>query len=124
MTAVFVLSGTSNCGTPPIASSARTWASIQSGKRLRPTRVREGEARGAEHGDEDLRHADFSGEPVNDDRDPVARVIDEQPFARRVRLPHRRRQLCFKAAIEFAKPRDMWTTTYLALCCGPAYVIS
>ena len=31
MTAVFVLSGTSNCGTPPIAWSARTWASIQSG---------------------------------------------------------------------------------------------
>ena len=25
------LSGTSNCGTPPIAWSARTWASIQSG---------------------------------------------------------------------------------------------
>ncbi len=75
------------------------------GERLRPARVREGEARGAEHGDEDLRHADFPGEPVNDDRDPVARVIDEQPFARRVRLPHRRRQLRFKAAIEFAKPR-------------------
>ena len=67
--------------------------------------MREGEARGAEHGDEDLRHADFPGEPVNDNRDPVARVIDEQPLARRVRLPHRRRQLRFKAAIEFAKPR-------------------
>jgi hypothetical protein len=67
--------------------------------------VREGEARGAEHGDEDLRHADLPGEPVNDHRDPVARVIDEQPLARRVRLPHRRRQLRFKTAIEFAKPR-------------------
>ena len=53
------------------------------GERLRPARVREGEARGAEHGDEDLRHADFPGEPVNDDRNPVARVIDEQPLARR-----------------------------------------
>ena len=31
MTAVFVLSGTINCGTPPMAVSARTWASIQSG---------------------------------------------------------------------------------------------
>ena len=75
------------------------------GKRLRPACMREGEARGAEHGDEDLRHADFPGEPVDDDRDPVARVIDEQPFARHMRLPHRRRQLRFKAAIEFAKPR-------------------
>jgi hypothetical protein len=36
MTAVFVLSGTSNCGTPPIASSARTWASIQSGSACAP----------------------------------------------------------------------------------------
>ena len=74
-------------------------------KRLRPACVREGEARGAEHGDEDLRHADFPGEPVDNDRDPVARVIDEQPLACRVRLPHRRRQLRFKTAIEFAKPR-------------------
>ena len=75
------------------------------GERLRPAGVREGEARGAEHGDEDLRHADFPGEPVNDDRSPVARVIDEQPLARDMHLPHRRRQLRFKAAIEFAKPR-------------------
>ena len=51
------------------------------GERLRPARVREGEARGAEHGDEDLRHADLPGEPVNDHRDPVASVIDEQPLA-------------------------------------------
>src|ERR1700753_1422118 len=29
--AVFVLSGTTSSGTPPIASKARTWASIQSG---------------------------------------------------------------------------------------------
>jgi hypothetical protein len=37
MTAVLVLSGTSKCGTPPIASSARTWASIG----LAPSTVRE-----------------------------------------------------------------------------------
>ena len=31
MTAVLVLSGTRSWGTPPIAASVRTWASIQSG---------------------------------------------------------------------------------------------
>ena len=107
MTAVFVLSGTSNCGTPPIACERAHMGVDPVGECLRPARVREGEARGAEHGDEDLRHADFPGEPVNDDRDPVARVIDEQPLARRVRLPHRRRQLRFKAAIEFGRSADM-----------------
>src|SRR5208337_4465628 len=105
MTAVFVLSGTSNCGTPSIAASARTWASIQSGSACVQLACAKVKLEAPKHGDEDLRHADFPGEPVNDDRDPVARVIDEQPFARRVRLPHRRRQLCFKTAIEFAKPR-------------------
>ena len=75
------------------------------GQRLRPARMRESEARRAEHGDEDLRLTDFAGQPVDDDRHPVARVIDEQPLAGRMRLPHRRRQLRFKAAIEFAKPR-------------------
>jgi len=75
------------------------------GQRLRPARVRKSEARRAEHGDEDLRLADFAGQPVDDDRNPIAGVIDEQPLAGRVRLPHRRRQLRFKAAIELAKPR-------------------
>ena len=36
------------------------------------------------HGVEDLRHADCRGEPVDIDPDAVARVIDEQPLARRV----------------------------------------
>ena len=75
------------------------------GQRLGPARVRKSEARRAEHGDEDLRLADFAGQPVEDDRNPIAGVIDEQPLAGRVRLPHRRRQLRFKAAIELAKPR-------------------
>ena len=35
----------------------------------------------------------------------VAGIIDEQPLAGRMRLPHRRRQRRFKAAIELAKPR-------------------
>ena len=75
------------------------------GQRLRPGRPRKSEARRAEHGDEDLRHADFAGEPIDDDRHAVAGVIDEQPFARRMRLPHRHGQLRFKGAIQLAEPR-------------------
>ena len=67
------------------------------GKPLRPGRSCAGEARGAEHGDEDLRHADFAGQPVDDDWHAVARVIDEQAFAGRMRLPHRRRSFDSKA---------------------------
>ena len=49
------------------------------GQRLRPGRLGKGEARRSQHRDEDLRHADFAGEVVNDDRNAVAGVIDEQP---------------------------------------------
>jgi hypothetical protein len=73
-------------------------------ERLRPGRSRIGKARRAEHGDEDLRLADFSGQPVDDDRHAVARIIDEKPFAGRMGLPHRDRQPGFEGAIEFAKP--------------------
>ena len=75
------------------------------GERLRPARLGESEARRAQHGDEYLRHADLAGEPVDDDRDAVAGVIDEQPLAGGVRLPHRHRQRLFEGAIELAKPR-------------------
>jgi hypothetical protein len=54
--------------------------------------------------DEDLPLADFSGQPVDDDRHAVARIIDEKPFAGRMGLPHRDRQPGFEGAIEFAKP--------------------
>jgi hypothetical protein len=37
------------------------------------------------NGDEDLRHADLAGEPINDDRNAVAGVIDEQPLTGGVR---------------------------------------
>jgi hypothetical protein len=47
------------------------------GERLRPTRARESEARRAEHGDEDLHFADFAGQPIDDDRDPVAGVAPQ-----------------------------------------------
>src|SRR5271167_1869122 len=103
--AVLALSGTTSSGTPPIASKARTWASIQSGSASCPGRLGEGEARRPEHGDEDLRHADLAGEPVDDDRDAVAGVVDEQPLAGGVRRPHRHRQRLLEGSIELAKPR-------------------
>src|SRR6202041_2688363 len=48
------------------------------GQRLRPGRLGEGEARRAQYRDKDLRHADFAGKPIDDDRDAVAGIIDEQ----------------------------------------------
>jgi hypothetical protein len=74
-------------------------------KRLGPARMREREARRAQHRDKDLRIPDFAGQPVDHDRHAITRIINEQPFAGGVGLPHRRRQLRFKAAIKFAKPR-------------------
>ena len=91
-------------------------------ERLRPGRLGEGEARRPQHRDEDLRHADLAGEPVNDHRDAVAGVVDEQPLAGDVRLAHRHRQRLLEGPTELAEPRDMCTTTYLALCCGRTYV--
>ena len=102
--AVFVLSGTTSSGTPPIASKARTWASIQSGS-AHPTRPGEGEARSAEHGDEDLRHADFAGEAIDDDRHAVAGIVDEQALAGGVRLAHRHRQRSLEGPVQLAEPR-------------------
>lgn len=47
----------------------------------------EGEAGGAEDGDEDLRLTDLASSPVND-WDGLAGVIDEELFASAVRLAH------------------------------------
>ena len=73
-------------------------------QRLRPARLGEGEARRPQNGDENLRHADFAGQPVDDHGDAVARVIDEQPLAGGVRLPHCHRQRLLEGSIELAKP--------------------
>ncbi len=48
------------------------------GKPLRPRRLRIGEVRGTEHGDEDLRRPPLAGEAVDHHRHAVARVVDEQ----------------------------------------------
>ena len=75
------------------------------GQRLRPGRLGEGEARGAQHGDENLRHPDFASEPVDDDRHAVAGVIDEQPLTGGVRLAHCHRQRLFEGSVQLAEPR-------------------
>ena len=61
-------------------------------QRLRPARLGEGEARRPQYSDEDLRHADFAGKSIDDDRDAVAGIVNEQPLAGDVRLAHRHRQ--------------------------------
>ena len=73
------------------------------GEALRQGRAGEGEAGGAEHRDEDLRHPDLAGEPI-DDRHPVARIIDEQALTGRIALPHGGGQAAFEDAVEFAEP--------------------
>ena len=81
MIAVFVLSGTINSGTPPVASSARTWASIPSGSVCVP----------------------LAKAKVKLDAPSAAtkiRALRNSPVC----LPHRRRQLLLEPAIEFAKP--------------------
>jgi hypothetical protein len=52
-------------------------------KLLRPGRLHIGEVRRAHDGDEDLRLAYLSGQPVDDHRHGVAGVIDEQLVAPR-----------------------------------------
>ncbi|MCP1854424.1 hypothetical protein J2R80_008247 [Bradyrhizobium sp. USDA 4541] len=61
------------------------------GEPLRPGRLRVGEARCAEHRDEDLRGASLAGEPVDYHRHAVAGIVDEQLVAGHMRLAHRHR---------------------------------
>lgn len=86
--------------------AARLWINgIESFKRkLGVPRVRKRKARRPQHRDEDLCVPPFAGQPVDDDRNPVARVIDEQAFAGGMRLAHRHRQTLFPCPEEIAKP--------------------
>jgi hypothetical protein len=61
------------------------------GKCLRPGRLDIGEVRRSHDGDEDLRRAHFTGQPVDDHRYGVAGVIDEELVAAGMGLPHRDR---------------------------------
>ena len=74
------------------------------GQRLAPGRLGVGEARGAEHGDEDLGLAHHAGVGV-DDRHLLARVVDEQLVARHMMLAHHRREAALELAEQIAEAR-------------------
>src|SRR5262249_58234879 len=75
------------------------------GDPLGPGGLRKSEVRRTQYGNEDLRVADFAGEPIDNDGHAIASVIDEQLLAGRVALAHRHRQPPFPAAIKLAKAR-------------------
>jgi hypothetical protein len=58
---------------------------------LRPARFGIGEVRGTQDGDKNLRRSGLAGEPIDDHRHRVARVIDKQLVAAGMVLPHRHR---------------------------------
>jgi len=105
MTATLVLSGTSSLDTPPSAAKARVWAPIPVSQRLGPARLGIGEVGGAHDRDENLCRTDLAGEPIDDHRDRVASVIDKQPVATEMGLPHRDRQSRCPAAVQLAEAR-------------------
>ena len=71
-------------------------------QRLRPSRLGVGQAGGAEHGDEDLRHAHLAGGPV-DDWHLLAGVVHERLVTGHMLLAHRRRQPPFKLPEQLAE---------------------
>lgn len=75
------------------------------GEPLRPRRLRVGEARCAEHGDEDLRRSALTGKAVDHHRDAIAGIIDEQLVAGRMGLAHRHRQAALPGAVELTEAR-------------------
>ena len=62
-----------------------------------------GVAGGAQHRDEDLRRPHLPGRPINH-VDRLSGIVDKQPLAGRMDLPHRRRQSAFPIPIELAEP--------------------
>ena len=64
-----------------------------------------GEVGGAHDRDKNLRRTDLAGEPINDHRHRVARVIDKQLVAADVSLPHRDRQPRRPTAVQLAEAR-------------------
>jgi hypothetical protein len=69
---------------------------------LRPGRLRIGQVRGAEHGDENLRLTDLPRGGVHD-ADALAGIVDENLVAGDMVLPHHRRQPPLEAAEQIAE---------------------
>ena len=100
----FRLSETTIAGTPPKKPKARVCEPIQSGRRLRPGRFGVGHssmrrARRRTAGSHAPRRS-----PRRSTSHRRAGVVDEQPLAGDMRLPHRRRQPAFPGPIELAEP--------------------
>ncbi len=74
------------------------------GQRLRPARLGVGVARRTQHGDEDLRDAHLAGAAI-DQLDGLAGIVDEQPLAGRMHLPHGGRQPALPFLVELAEAR-------------------
>ena len=68
-------------------------------QRLRPYHFGVGVVRGAEHRHEDLRLPDLASRAV-DDRELLAREVDEHFVAGHMLLPHHRRQMPFEGAVQ------------------------
>src|ERR1700733_8001265 len=103
--AVLALSGTTSSGMPLIASKARTWASIQSGSACVQVALAKVKLDAPNTATKICAVRIFAGEPIDDDRDAVAGIIDEQPLARGVHLAHRHRHRFLEGSIELAEPR-------------------
>lgn len=88
---------------PPKKSKTAGVRAQPVGQFLRPGRLGEGVAGGAEDGDEYLGLADLSGSPV-DDRHGLTRVIDEQFFAGAMFLAHDHVDLGRPEAVVLAEP--------------------
>ena len=89
---------------PPKKAKARTCEAIQSGKLWLHTRLGVGEARGAEHGDEDL-HRGISPVVRIDHLGGAAGEIDEQLLAGDVDLTQCRLKASRPFLVAFAEPR-------------------
>src|SRR5277367_3955061 len=73
-------------------------------KALRKGGFRIGVAAGAEHGDEQLTDVNLTGRPVHH-LDGRARIVDEQPLAGDMQLPHGRRKAPLPGAVQLTVPR-------------------
>ena len=89
---------------PPKKVNARTCEEIQSGRLWLKAGLGVGVVRGAEHGDEDLRGAHFTAEPV-DHLHGVAGIVDEQLLAGDMDLAQGRLQAAGPFLVAFAEPR-------------------
>lgn len=104
MTAILVLSGTSSAPAPRRCLEGADVTGDPVGEPLGPSRLRVFETRCTEDGDEDLSVAPLPGDPIDDHRNTVARIVHEQLVPGRMDLAHRYRQAAFSGTVELTEP--------------------